>query len=70
MEAACLAAATASAAVTAATPALAANAAEPAFATFVLSVERSVQEQLGILCHDTDVRGSGVDGVGTGAGTR
>ena len=35
----------------------------------VLSVERSVQEQLGILCHDTDVRGSGVDGVGTGAGT-
>ena len=34
----------------------------------VLSVERSVQEQLGVLSHDTDVSGGGVDGVGAGAG--
>ena len=36
---------------------------------FVFSIERSVQEQLGILSHDAQVSGSGVDGIGAGAGT-
>ena len=36
----------------------------------VLGIERSVQEQLGVLSHDADICGGGVDGVGacTGAG--
>ena len=36
---------------------------------FVLSIERSVQEQFSVLSHDAQVSGSGVDGIGAGAGT-
>ena len=38
--------------------------------SFVLSIERSVRERaFGVLSHDAQVSGSGVDGIGAGAGT-